>query len=258
MDRAATAPDAPRICPFLHAGTAAGTLGDPILWPDEANRCTALGDAAPQSLRQQEYACLANSHVNCPRFTRGVHLMADTLPRASGAGLKLTPAVLAALLVLALSFALSVGFVVANGGMDLPVAPGGSASAQAIAAPSGSAAPSAAAPSVVEPSIEPSVESGVEAATATPTVAPTLTLPPATRTPAPSGSPSPSSNRYALLKPCGDAPDCWIYTIRSGDNLVSIARYFGVPLAAVTELNPWTKTTQLVAGQELRLPPPTR
>jgi spore germination protein YaaH len=68
----------------------------------------------------------------------------------------------------------------------------------------------------------------------------------------------PSSDRYALLTPCGDAPDCLIYTIRSGDNLVSIASYFGVPFDTVTELNPWTRTTQLVAGQELRLPPPTR
>ena len=266
MDQAAAAPDAPRICPFLHAGTAAGTLGDPIPWPDEANRCTALGDGAPQSLRQQEYACLASSHVNCPRFVRGVHLMAETPPPAAGAGLQLTPAVLAALLVLALSFALSVGFVVANGGMNLPVAPGGSASPQAILA-SGAAGPSAepsgAGPGSVapttEPSIEPSAEASVEAATAAPTVAPTLTPTPApTATLRPTATPRPSSDRYALLKPCGDAPDCWIYTIRGGDNLVSIANYFGVPFDTVTELNPWTRTTQLVAGQELRLPPPTR
>jgi LysM repeat protein len=270
MDHAAAAPDAPRICPFLHAGTAAGTLGDPILWPDEANRCTALGDAAPQSLRQQEYACLASSHVNCPRFARGVHLMADTPPPTAGAGLQMTPAVLAALLVLALSFALSVGFVVANGGMDLPVAPGGSASPQAALA-SGeageTATPSGPEPASGDPSIEPSAvpsaESSVEAATAAPTAAPTATpTPVGTPTPsptsAPTSSPAPSSNRYALLEPCGDAPDCWIYTVRSGDNLVSIARYFGVPLDTVTKLNPWTKTTQLVAGQELRLPPPTR
>jgi spore germination protein YaaH len=61
-----------------------------------------------------------------------------------------------------------------------------------------------------------------------------------------------------LLEPCGDEPDCWIYTVREGDNLVSIARYFGVPFDVVTERNPWTETTPLVAGQELRLPPPTR
>jgi hypothetical protein len=258
MDHAAAAPDAPRICPFLHAGTATGTLGDPIRWPDEANRCTALGDAAPQSLRQQEYACLANSHVNCPRFVRGVHLMAETPPPAAGAGLQLTPAVLAALLVLALSFALSVGFVVANGGMNLPVAPGGSASPQAVVA-SGDTGPSAEPSGTTQSSLEPSTQPSLEAATAVPTVAPTPTPTPApTATPRPTATPLPSSDRYALLKPCGDAPDCWIYTIRGGDNLVSIANYFGVPFDTVTELNPWTKTTQLVAGQELRLPPPTR
>lgn len=266
MDHATAAPDAPRICPFLHAGTAAGTLSDPILSPDEANRCTALGDAAPQSLRQQEYACLANSHVNCPRFVRGVHLMADAPPPAAGAGLQLTPAVLAALLVLALSFALSVGFVVANGGMNLPVTSAGSASPQAALAPGEagqSAVPSAAELASADPSMAPgavpSAEASVAAETAAPTVAPTATpAPVATATPVPTSSPSPTSDRYALLKPCEDAPDCWIYTVRSGDNLVSIANYFGVPFDTVTEMNPWTKTTQLVAGQELRLPPPTR
>jgi LysM repeat protein len=46
--------------------------------------------------------------------------------------------------------------------------------------------------------------------------------------------------------------------VRQGDNLVSIAHYFGVPLKVVQERNPWTDTTPLVAGQKLLLPPPTR
>jgi spore germination protein YaaH len=101
------------------------------------------------------------------------------------------------------------------------------------------------------PSVEPSAQASVEAATATPTT-------PAATPPAGTATPLPSSDRYALLEPCRDEPDCWIYTVRQGDNLVSIARYFGVPLEVVTERNPWTETTGLVAGQELRLPPPTR
>ena len=43
-----------------------------------------------------------------------------------------------------------------------------------------------------------------------------------------------------------------------GDNLFSIANYFGVSLEAVYDRNPWTRTSSLRAGQELRLPPPTR
>jgi hypothetical protein len=60
------------------------------------------------------------------------------------------------------------------------------------------------------------------------------------------------------LEPCPDRPDCYIYTVRSGGNLVSIANYFGVPLETVYELNRWVRTTGLRAGQELILPPPTR
>ncbi len=64
--------------------------------------------------------------------------------------------------------------------------------------------------------------------------------------------------RYKLLTACPDKPNCWIYRIRSGDNLFSIAKYFGVSIARVRTLNPWTKTTRLKAGQKLILPPPTR
>jgi hypothetical protein len=254
MDNASAAIAEPRICPFLRTVND-GQLADPIRWPDQANVCTALGDAAPQSLRQQEYACLGSAHVNCPRFVRGVHLMVEAGPVPAESGVRLTPAILAALLVLAASFALSVGFVVANGGIDLSAA---GASPQAgiesvVPSPGASTEPVASGPPAVSsaPSADPSPGASVGAATATPTT-------PATPTPVPAATPLPSSDRYALLEPCGDEPDCWIYTVRQGDNLVSIARYFGIPFDVVTERNPWTETTPLVAGQELRLPPPTR
>jgi hypothetical protein len=76
--------------------------------------------------------------------------------------------------------------------------------------------------------------------------------------PTPAAPATPSSDRYALLTPCSDRPDCWIYVIRSGDNLFSIANYFGVPLETVYALNPTTRTTPLRAGQPLVLPAPTR
>jgi LysM repeat protein len=253
MDNASAATPEPRICPFLRAVNG-GQLADPVRWPDEANACTALGEAAPQSLRQQEYACLASAHVNCPRFVRGVHLLVEAAPSPES-GVRLTPAILGALLVLAASFALSIGFVVANGGMDLPAASASPQAGVGSVAPSSapslppvaSAAPAESAPS----SPRASAEASVGAETATPTT-------PATSSPAPTPTPVASSDRYGLLEPCGDEADCWIYTVRQGDNLVSIARYFGVPLDLVYERNPWAETTPLVAGQELRLPPPTR
>jgi hypothetical protein len=208
MDNASAATLEPRLCPFLRAVND-GQLADPIRWPDQANACTALGDAAPQSLRQQEYACLASAHVNCPRFVRGVHLMVETAPNPADSGLRLTPAILGALLVLAASFALSVGFVVANGGMDLPAA---SASPQAgieSAAPSPaiSTAPVASEPPAesAAPSVEPSAQASVEAATATPTT-------PAARH-RQDGDTRPSSIDTPCSSPA-DEPDCWIYTVR--------------------------------------------
>jgi hypothetical protein len=169
-----------------------------------------------------------------------------------------TPAIAAALVVLAASFALSVAFVLANGGLDLPAAQRPPSSTSAIA--QGSTPPATATPLAQgsSPPASPAPSSSAPtAASPEPTPAPTAKPSPTTR-PTPAATPRSSSNRYDLLTACPDEPDCWIYVVREGDNLFSIARYFGVPLAVVEERNPWTKDTQLVAGQKLRLPPPTR
>jgi hypothetical protein len=98
--------------------------------------------------------------------------------------------------------------------------------------------------------------------TITPSPSPTPLLTPAatpspTPEPTPKATPRPTSNRFALLKPCPGTSGCYIYIVRRGDNLFSIAKYFGVPLKTVQAMNPWTKSG-LVAGHELRIPTPTR
>jgi Tfp pilus assembly protein FimV len=110
------------------------------------------------------------------------------------------------------------------------------------------------------------VATATPAPTATPIPTPTATV---VATPIPSPTPAatpratarpttrPTSGRYALLRPCPDEADCWIYRVRSGDNLYSIARYFGVPLKTVQAWNPWT-ANGLKVGRDLRIPPPTR
>jgi LysM repeat protein len=170
----------------------------------------------------------------------------------------ITPAVAGALVVLAASFALSVAFVLANGGLSLPgfsPAPSGAEAGADTPAPAGSAFAEASPSPEVSPVASPTVSGPTP--TPTPAAAESPSATAATPTPA-AATPRPSSDRYRLLTACPDKPDCWIYVVRQGDNLFSIARYFGVPLAAVQEANPWTNNTPLVAGQKLRLPPPTR
>jgi hypothetical protein len=67
----------PEICPFLRAVDDADRLVAPVETPDPANRCAALRDAVPQSLRQQELVCLSSGHVNCPRYLRGALVIAE-------------------------------------------------------------------------------------------------------------------------------------------------------------------------------------
>ena len=247
---------AARVCPFLRAAADGDTLVPPVESPDPANRCAALHEPVPQSLRQQELVCLSTAHVNCPRYLRGsVGLPAPVEPVTVTATRTVTPATAAALALFGLAFVVSVGFVVATGGLTLTAAvptatPGGAVLGEVETAP----------PSPVptpEPTVEPTpapTPTPTATATAIPTASPT---PAPTPTPEPTAKPKPTSGRYALLKPCPKTPDCYIYIVRSGDNLFSIARYFGVPLKTVQAMNPWTQNG-LVAGHELRIPAPTR
>jgi LysM repeat protein len=225
-------------CPFFRRETADGTLGRPVEMPDQVNRCAAYGEPRPQSLRQQELVCLTTRHVDCPRYVR-----AAAPPRQARQAPRVSRAILAAIAILLVSAVASFGFVLARGGLALPMpSPSG-----AVEAATGT--PAATAVAVVE----------TPAPTPDPTPAPTpVPSPIPNPVPTPALTPAPTSDRYALLQPCPDKPDCYIYTIRHGDNLTGIAKYFGVPLQTVRDLNPWTQTKGIQPGNKLILPPPTR
>ena len=257
-----------RICPFLRAVADDDGLGFPVESPDAANRCAAMRDAVPQSLRQQELVCLTPTHVNCPRYLRGAAVASEAVAPTVRPKAILTPAISAALVILALSFGASVVFGLANGGLAMPskaaaTPPAASATALAVgsspATPVATVAPTVVATTAPSSSVAPSATPSPAGPSPAPTATPVASSPPA---PVPSGAtaatPAPTSGRYKLLTACPDKPDCWVYRIRSGDNLYSIAKYFGVRLSTVKALNPWTRTTRLKSGQKLILPTPTR
>jgi hypothetical protein len=255
------------VCPFLRSIDEDDRLGSPVEAPHQANRCVALRDPVPQSLRQQELVCLTSGHVNCPRYLRGSHGTTEPLTRAA-ATRTVTPATSGAIALFLVAFVASIVFVVANDGMTLEVAAVPTAAASgnvlgviATEAPTAqptadvTSAPSALTTTPPTPTPSPS-PSPTPLATAIPSPVPT---PEPTPEPIPTAKPTkkPSSSRYDLLSPCPDQPDCWIYKIRSGDNLYSIVNYFGVPLATVRAWNPWV-ADGLKVGRGLRIPPPTR
>ncbi len=241
----------PNVCPFLRSAGERG-LASPIEAPDQANRCAALAEAVPQSLRQQELVCLTTGHVNCPRYLRGAAVMTETPTVTVREGRAMSPAMLGSLVVLVIALSASVAFVLARGGaLDIDeLGPRASSPAVGVASPSVSLAP-AASPSTVAQATPPPTPTPTASAIPTPTPTPT---PAPTRTP----RPTPSSDRYQLLRACSGASNCWMYTVRRGDNLFSIARYFGVSQNSIYARNPWLRSSGLRAGQELRLPPPTR
>lgn len=239
----------PNVCPFLRAA-ADGRLIAPIETPDPANRCAALSEAVPQSLRQQELVCLSSGHVNCPRYLRGAAAATETPRPVVRAGRTLTTPVFASLIVLVMAVSASVAFALTRGGLVL----NGARSSPPVVA----ILPS---PSAVAVQPTPVVTAAASSIAPSPSVAPSPTpsfTTSATPAPTPTPGATPTSDRYKLLKPCPNTPKCWIYTVRSGDNLFSIAHYFGVSQDSIYARNPWLRQSGLRSGQQLRLPPPTR
>jgi hypothetical protein len=248
----------PDTCPFLRTVDRAANFGPPVEAPDSANRCTAVGPPTPQSARQQELVCLTSGHGNCPRYLRGE--LVATLP-VRRAAIKRGPstAVMASALLLVAAAATSVGFLLVRGGLSIPtpsVAPGD------VAAITGSPAPASAvavvdSPRPIRPTPAPT-PSPTPSPTPTPTIAPTP-VPTAAPTPVVTPKPASTSTRYAVLDPCPNEPDCWIYTVRPWDNFVSIVNWFGVPYQTVLDMNPQIgDPTTIRTGDTIRMPPPTR
>ncbi len=262
----------PSVCPFLRRDTG-DALVAPSSTPADDQACVAIGSARPQSLRQQELVCLRVAHADCPRYLRGSMTAGPASPARS---VPTVPrATLAALLVLILSAGISFGFVVQRGGIAMPVVGAGESPVAAVATPTSPQtdppAPTEAPASVaLEPT--PSTSAGpTVAATATPAGVPTPSpAPTIAQTPSPAPTPKPTASsspeptskpkgdRYKLLTACPDRSDCWIYTVRSGDNLYSIANYFGHSLSTIYEWNPQYPDKRLRVGAEIRMPPPTR
>jgi hypothetical protein len=243
------------VCPFLRAIDEYGTLGLPVEAPHPANRCAALREAVPQSLRQQELVCLTSGHVDCPRYLRG-SLTTTVAVKPASTSRAVTPAIGGALAILAIAFLVSLGFVVSNGGLVLKAVPvaagsGGVVSGMETPAQALAATPSPTPTPTATPRPTPSPTATV---TSTPTGTP---IPTTTPTVAPNPTPRPTSNRYSLLRRCPGTPNCYLYVIRSGDNLYSIANYFGVPINTIQAWNPWI-ANGLTVGRPLRMPPPTR
>ena len=267
---ASSASGEPGVCPYLRAIDDQDRLLLPVLSPDPVNRCAAMGEAVPQSLRQQELVCLTSGHLNCPRYQRAsapvpvtaaIAEAATTVTRSvriTARPIAVTPATAGALAVFLVAFAISLAFMLANGGLALSDAPTPAPSAGVLgevetAAPHPTPAHTPIATSTPAPAATPR-PTATAAVVATPIPSPTPAA-----TPAATARPTsrPTSGRYALLRACPDQADCWIYRVRSGDNLYSIARYFGVPLKTVQAWNPWT-ANGLKVGRDLRIPPPTR
>jgi LysM repeat protein len=92
-------------------------------------------------------------------------------------------------------------------------------------------------------------------AAASATASPTVT-PAATPTPAPTASPTPTPTPTATPQPTPTpTPKEIIYVVKPNDQLLRIAKKFGVTMEAIMKLNGITDPNRIVVGQKLRIPP---
>jgi hypothetical protein len=179
--------------------------------------------------------------------------------------------VTAAFIVLALTASSASAYIVVSGGRGLML-PGDPASAPAAAAAETPGATPGSTrertpPLTGDPTPEPERS---PIATATPATAPSPSpspVPEATASPAPTAEPTSTArprptpttvaSRFAGLDRCPAPASCYIYVVRPGDNLFSIANFFGSTLREVQAMNPALGSgASLHAGDEVRLPPP--
>jgi nucleoid-associated protein YgaU len=159
----------------------------------------------------------------------------------------LSPAVLASAAFVAVCALIAITFVAARGGLQMPVAPGGSQAA--VASPFASPIASEPPPTSPPPA----------------TVAPTLPAsqpPPATVAPSAAGSSSPpveptpaaSPDALTALPACPGIEGCFEYEIQRGDSLSGVASRYVIPVATVLALNPEIDDpSTIVVGQVLYL-----
>jgi hypothetical protein len=147
-------------------------------------------------------------------------------------------AVLAATLFLVGAGVLSLSYMLTHGGLSIRLS-----------------TPEPSTVAVASPSPEASVAVPTPTLTPLPTDAPSPSPSPSvTPLPTPTSTPDP---RLALLEPCPDTPDCYLYTVRVYDSLGRISRRFKVPVDKILELNPWITDPNVIhPGDVLTLPPP--
>jgi LysM domain len=257
-------------CPYL------GLPDDPstrFSFAAPAHRCFARSKPSSISLGHQGAYCLSSDFPMCDRYpAAAMTARAAASPAAPAPAPRLapipsrpvagpetparsrrivSPATIASIVAVVAVFGASVLFGLANSGFLTSSGDGSSAQpSSGLGAVHSPAAGSSATATIDDPTPSALPSDG-------PTLTPTDTPTPG-NTPKPTATPKPASSRFALLTKCPGASNCWIYRIRSGDNLYSIANYFGVSLEAVKSRNPWTQTEGLKVGRELRIPTPTR
>lgn len=152
----------------------------------------------------------------------------------------LTPAVVGASGFVAICALVSVAFVAARGGLELPLA---SASAPPVAVATDAPPTPTAPPSGPPPSARPSPEPPSPSAGAS-------EPPPPSPSPGPTATPDP----LTALPACPEHPGCYVYTVRRGDTLGRIADRYAIPLTTVIALNPEiADPSTIILGQPIYL-----
>lgn len=153
----------------------------------------------------------------------------------------LTPAVVLAAAFATACAALSIAFVAAHGGLEVPT----------VGASSAPVAAATASPAITTQPSQATAQGSEPPASIAPTTVPTESLPSGSP---PEPTPAPSADPLTALPGCPDHPGCFLYTVRRGDTLSTISDRWLIGLWILEALNPQvTDPGTIVVGQTLYL-----
>ncbi len=209
-----------------------------------ALECRAFPEGMAVSERQRDLVCLTRVHMTCPRYLRANAAVAEVpVEEKRGRATQFLSALFDGALVISLVVIALVAAAALVSPLTRPIAanptqpPGGGVASAAAGTPSAG--------------ITTSAGPGLR----TPVPSPSRTGPRSS----PSWPPGATASRMTLVKACSDRANCYLYTVRRGENLKRIALFFGVSIDAILAMNPTiTNPDYVQAGQTIRIPPPTR
>jgi len=214
------------ICIFLGLKTDSKTA---LEFPSIGNHCHKARPVAPVNTKHQEKYCLTAQHVECPIYKRASVQRMPTRVTADRGFVRRNRFLLAVILMTVIFAGVAIVAVAMREDPGLATPP--ETMAQALSSNPASSTP-------------------------TPTPSPTPSIiPTSTHNVTATGAFRPYLPTVDLTRQACPKPDGWTnYLFKTGDTMLKLSQYYGIPLDVLLAANCITRTTTIAVGEQMYVP----